>query len=108
MDSNTALIALEETPSLPVSRQVHRLVDSSIAVNTKRAYRYALAKFDEAIAGRPVTDTVVAVYLAHLFADEEKSPAPATCSQIVAAIKQRAVLNGKASVMQRRPPGHLH
>ncbi len=44
-----------------------------------------------------VTDEVVANYLAGLFDDEEKSPAPATCAQIVAAIRFRAKLNGEPS-----------
>ena len=89
-----APVPVEDTSSLPVSRQVHQLVDASIAPNMKRAYRHALKKFDEVVAGWPVTDEVVANYLAGLFADEEKSPAPATCAQIVAAIKFRAKLNG--------------
>ena len=49
------------------------------------------------MAGRPVTDEAVAQYLAGLFADEEKSLSPATCAQIVAAIRFRARLHGQPS-----------
>ena len=80
--------------SLAASEPVARLVEASVAANTKRAYGVALEKFDRATAGRPVTDQVVAGYLAGLFSDGK---APATCGQVVAAIRFRAKLNGQPS-----------
>ena len=59
--------------------------------NTKRAYETALKRFDDAVAGEPVSDEVVASYLAALF---EAGKSPATCAQVVAAIKFRAKLQG--------------
>ena len=97
MDPNpaTPVVVQPASRSLAASEPVARLVKASVSANTQRAYRFALEKFDRATAGRPVTDETVAQYLAGLFADEEKSPA--TCAQVVAAIRFRAKLNGEPS-----------
>ncbi len=89
MSTHAAPVAVKQAPSLTVSSQALELVQASISANTKRAYTAALARFDKAIGDNPVTDTVVANYLAALY-DAEKSPA--TCSQVVAALKFRAKL----------------
>ena len=89
MSTHTTLVAVKQAPSLTVSSRALELVQASISANTKRAYTAALARFDKAIGDNPVTDTVVANYLAALY-DAEKSPA--TCSQVVAALKFRAKL----------------
>ena len=88
MNPNPAPIVVAPSHrSLAVSEPVSRLVEASIAANTKRAYRHALKKFDEVVAG----------YLADRFNDPEKFLSSATCAQIVAAIKFRAKLQGKPS-----------
>ena len=89
MSTHTTLVAVKQAPSLTVSSRALELVQASISANTKRAYTAALTRFDKAIGDNPVTDTVVANYLAALY-DAEKSPA--TCSQVVAALKFRAKL----------------
>ena len=89
MSTHTALVAVKQGPLLTASSQALELVQASISANTRRAYKSALARFDQAIGDNPVTDTVVANYLAALY-DAKKSPA--TCSQVVAALKFRAKL----------------
>ncbi len=67
-----------------LSAQVWR-ADASVSPRTKRNYRSALAKFDEAVAGKPVADSVIADYLADLHA-AGKSPGDVQpgryCSQV--------------------------
>ena len=70
---------------------VQELVEASLSDNTKRAYEAALKRFDEAVAGEPVSDEVIAYHLASLF---ERGKSPATCAQVVAALKFRAKLQG--------------
>ena len=70
---------------------VRDLLEASLSENTKRAYETALKKFDEAVVGDSPTDTVVAAYLAALY---ERGKSPATCAQVVAALKFRAKLQG--------------
>ncbi len=94
MDAPAVPIAVKQTQSLAASKQALELVEASISANTKRAYKAALKKFDEAVSGRSVTDEVVANYLAALYANEESPASPATCSQVVAALKFRAKLQG--------------
>ena len=89
MSTHATPVAVKQAPSLTVSSRALELVQASISANTKRAYTAALARFDKAIGDNPVTDTVVANYLAALY-DAEMSPA--TCSQVVAALKFRAKL----------------
>ena len=89
MSTHPAPVAVKAAPSLTSSSQALELVQASISANTKRAYRAALRRFDKAIGENPVTDTLVANYLAALY-DDQKSPA--TCSQVVAALKFRAKL----------------
>ena len=73
-----------------LSAQVWR-ADASVFPKTKRNYRYALAKFDEAVAGKPVADSVIADYLAGLHA---AGRSPGTCGNVVSAVKYRARLQG--------------
>ena len=81
---------LDELPSsLTVSDTVRGLMDASVSENTRRAYRSALNKFGDHLAGAPVTDEAVADYLAAL---HEAGKSPQTCSQVVAAIKFAAKL----------------
>ena len=81
-----------------LSAKVRDLVDASVAENTRRAYGAALAKFDRAVAGAPATDALIASYFAGLFAGGK---APATCEQVVAALKFRAKLRDVPSPIGR-------
>ena len=81
----------------PLSENAKRLVGASIAENTKAAYARALGALDVALAGAPLTDTVLAEYLSTLEADGK---APATCAQVVAAVRFAAQL-----VDQESPAG---
>ena len=95
MNLSSALLPVHRTPPLAASRKViGELVEAGISANTRRAYEAALAHFDRALAGEPATDAVVAGYLAVLYEDGKS---PATCGQVVAAIKFRAKLHGTAS-----------
>ena len=92
MNLPSALLPVHHTPPLAASRKVvGELVEAGIAANTRRAYEAALVQFDRALAGEPATDAVVAGYLAVLY---ENGKSPATCGQVVAAIKFRAKLQG--------------
>ena len=82
---------VQSTPLAASRKVVGELVKAGVSANTKRAYQAALAHFDRALAGQPATDTVVADYLAVLY---EQGKSPATCGQVVAAIKFRAKLQG--------------
>ena len=86
-------VVLSELPrSLTVSDTVRGLMDASVSENTRRAYRSALNKFGDHLAGAPVTDEAIADYLAAL---HEAGKSPQTCNQVVAAIKFAAKLHGK-------------
>ena len=87
------LVVLDDS-SLAVSDTVRDLVGVSVSENTRRAYRYALKKFDDWLCGGPVTDQTISEYLGQLY---EAGKAPQTCSQVVAAIKFAAKLRGMAS-----------
>ena len=82
-----------------LSARIWKLVEASVSASTRRAYRAALAKFNEAVAGIPATDLVIASYLAGLFAGGKS---PATCDQVTAALRFRAKLLGAPS-----PTGRL-
>ena len=67
-------------------------LEASIAPNTAKAYRAALARFAAWLAGRPVTDTTVAAYVAALM---DQGKAPATIKQAAAAIGAGARAQGQ-------------
>ena len=68
------------------------LADASISVNTRLAYRSALAGFDG--SGAPETDDGIASYLGQLF---DAGRAASSASMVVAAIRFRARLAGRTS-----------
>ncbi len=89
---NHSPAVLDELPSsLAVSETVRDLIDVSVSENTRRAYRYALKKFGDHLAGAPVTDQTISEYLGQL---HEAGKSPQTCTQVVAAIKFAAKLHG--------------
>lgn len=71
-----------------------RLAELYLAPGTRDTYGRALRRFDEWVDGRTVTDELVAFYLAVLF---DRGLAPASAATVVAAIKNRAKREGKAS-----------
>ena len=68
------------------------LADASISVNTRLAYRSALAGFDG--SGAPETDDGIASYLGQLF---DAGRAASSAAMVVAAIRFRARLAGRTS-----------
>ncbi len=84
------ILDLADARGKTLSAQVWR-ADASVFPKTKRKYRSALAKFDEAVADKPVADSVIADYLADLHA---AGKSPGTCNQVVTALKYRARLQG--------------
>ena len=88
---SAAPLTVQPTPLAASKKVVGELVEAGISANTKRAYEAALAQFDRALAGEPASDPAVANYLAVLY---EQGKSPATCGQVVAAIKFRAKLQG--------------
>ena len=76
------------------SGTVRELVTASVSENTRRAYRHALSRIDQHLAGGPLTDGLLADYIAGLHVSGKS---PATCSQVIAAVKFRAKLQGSPS-----------
>ena len=64
------------------AKRVSAALEASSAPNTAKAYRAALNRFAEWLAGRPATDATVAAYVAALMDD---GYAPATIKQAAAA-----------------------
>ena len=90
-------IVASSPPSIP--QVAADLMHASIAPNTRRAYEYALSRFDQWLDGHPlggdlVTDAILAEYLTILF---QAGKSPSTCQQVVAALKFRAKLQGTSS-----------
>ena len=83
----------------PISQSARELLEGSISPNTRRAYLSALGAFDDWLDTRfsseaALRDATVAEYLTKL---HEAGKSPATCAQVVAAIKFRAKLHGAPS-----------
>jgi len=80
--------------ALPVSTAVRSHIAASIAPNTHRAYSAALQRVDEFAAGAPITDALLAEFLA---ARHDAGAAPATLRMAVAAVGFRAGLSNAPS-----------
>ena len=80
--------------SLPLRKAARELIDASVSPNTLNAYQRALKQFGdwmaEAGVGK-VTDSCIANYLVHLY---EVGKSPATCGQVVAALRFYGKLQG--------------
>ena len=75
-ESNTSILQLpEETESL---------IKASIAENTLKAYQRALQSLTAWLAGRTLSDALLANYITAL---HETGKSPATIGQVVAAVK---------------------
>ena len=77
----------------PVGLSVRRV--ARLSDNTRRAYRRALARLDEALAGQSVDDMRMAQYLSEHLAAQGRSVA--TAATVVAAVGLRAKLSGEPS-----------
>ena len=67
-----------------IPNQTVDLIEKSFAKNTLRNRRHALQKFDEWLQGRPISDSLLAEYITHLF---DIGKAPGTISIVVVAVK---------------------
>ena len=85
MSSNTAIVNAEpKTAPLQLPEETESLIKASIAENTLKAYQRALKGLETWLAGRTLSDALLASYITHLH-DNGKSPA--TIGQVVAAVK---------------------
>ena len=85
--------ALNTTPA-PVSIDMTRLMQASIAPNTAKAYGVALDKLAEHLNGQPLTDASMADYLARLHV---RGLAPASSALVVQAVRFWEKLEGHPS-----------
>lgn len=69
---------------IQIQEQTKELIKASLAPNTEKAYKHALAGLHAFLDGRPLSDPTLAAYLTELHAREKS---PATISQVVAAVK---------------------
>ena len=75
------------------------LIEASVSANTRRSYLAVLVRYDEWLDNHPVhgaetTDAAIAEYLTQRY---EEGKSPATCEQVVAALRFRAKLHGTDS-----------
>ena len=71
-----------------VNTGTKELIRAGVAENTLRAYRTSIKALDAWLNGRVLTDALLAEYLTELHMDYGR--APATISQVVAAVKWTA------------------
>ncbi|MDE2729701.1 MAG: tyrosine-type recombinase/integrase [Gemmatimonadota bacterium] len=84
MQQNISLQRPFSGNSDPISIDVARLLQASIAPNTAKAYSNALRRLFKHLDGKVLTDATLADYLAHLFT---RGLAPATVSIVVQAVR---------------------
>lgn len=90
----TKLTITDFTKELSNSGTVRDLVLASVSENTRRAYQHALRRIAGHLGDLPLTDVSLADYIAGLHL---AGKSPATCSQVVAAVKFSARMQGEAS-----------
>lgn len=83
MGDNTTLVNTD-TQNIAIAAETASLVKASIAENTLKAYQRALQVLETWLAGRTLSDVLLANYITQLH-DTGKSPA--TIGQLVAAVK---------------------
>ena len=69
-------------PHLP--EETESLIKASVAENTRKAYRRALHALERWLAGRSLSDELLATYITTLHKDDKS---PATIGQVVSAVK---------------------
>ena len=87
----------KEAFSLPIDEGTRELISASVSDNTLRAYHRCLDALSIWLGDRTLEDASLADYLSSLF-DAGKSPA--TCSQVVAAVRWRAKYSSAGSDLQ--------
>ena len=92
LDADGITAAGDDGLSAGDAKRVSAALEASSAPNTAKAYRAALNRFAEWLAGRPATDATVAAYVAALMDD---GYAPATIKQAAAAIGAGARAQGR-------------
>ena len=71
------------------------LIQAGVSANTQRAYRQAIEKLEAWRGERTMDDALLAEYIAHLHA---QGKAPATISQVVAAVKWHTKHHGEQPI----------
>lgn len=94
MRRNISLQPTVDNKADPLSIDVARLLQASIAPNTAKAYGDALRKLFEHLDGQALTDATLAGYLAHLYT---RGLAPATVTVVVQAVRFWEKLEGRPS-----------
>ena len=79
-----AIAAEPRATSLQLTKETASLIKASIADNTLKAYQRALQSLTAWLAGRTLSDTLLADYITTL---HEDGKSPATIGQLVAAVK---------------------
>lgn len=85
-----------------VNTGTKELIRAGVAENTLRAYRTSIKALDAWLNGRVLTDALLAEYLTELHTDYGR--APATISQVVAAVKWTAQMQADESGEEVLPP----
>ena len=85
--------------STVVSERDAEDIRGSISANTAKAYSGHIARIDEWLAGRSITDELLRDYIHKL---EEDGKSPATCAQAVCAAGFRAKVNGDPTPVGER------
>lgn len=83
MEDNTALVNTD-TQNIAIASETASLIKASIAENTLKAYQRALQGLETWLAGRTLSDVLLANYITIL---HETDKSPATIGQLVAAVK---------------------
>ncbi|MCY3789091.1 MAG: tyrosine-type recombinase/integrase [Gemmatimonadetes bacterium] len=94
MQQYISLQPISNPTPVPVSINLTRLMQASIAPNTAKAYGTALGKLAEHLNGQSPTDAVLADYLARLHA---RGLAPASVALVVQAVRFWEKLEGRLS-----------
>jgi site-specific recombinase XerD len=85
MKNNTAIVNAESNrAALQIPEETESLIKASVAENTLKAYQRALQSLTAWLAGRTLSDALLANYITTL---HEDGKSPATIGQLVAAVK---------------------
>ena len=85
MKNNTAIVNAESNrAALQIPEETESLIKASMAENTRKAYQRALQSLTAWLAGRTLSDALLANYITTL---HEDGKSPATIGQLVAAVK---------------------
>jgi site-specific recombinase XerD len=85
MKNNTAIVNAEPNAApLQLPEETESLIKASVAENTLKAYQRALQSLTAWLAGRTLSDALLANYITAL---HEEGKSPATIGQLVAAVK---------------------